>query len=273
MSRGSVDEPLLPSSSLDKCRDGPSKSRTQSRRRSAFLAVSITLNVIFASAWVVSTYAIDQPRDYCESLSIRELEPQLDRLWNFLRAAPANYVVEWVSKRFNDIFDVSIYNGPPSPVVDAAWEALYTRGIMQLPKSEADQLPNKTAPIPGDEDNYIFTFDVFHQLHCLNNLRQALHPEYYDDAYYASKGLHNPRKVHHIEGLKAFDHMGHCIDSLRESLICSADTTPIVWAWDEQRKRTLPRLDVVHVCRDYGEVQEWADAHLIRSFFDPNVHL
>ncbi|KAF9219003.1 hypothetical protein BS17DRAFT_718849, partial [Gyrodon lividus] len=138
--------------------------------------------------------------------------------------------------------DVSVYNGPPSPAVDAAWEALYTRGIMQLPKSEADRLPNKTVPIPGDENNYILKFDVFHQLHCLmsgqsifffhNNLRQALYPEYYDDAYYASKGLENLMNVH-IEGHEELDHMGHCIDSLRESLMCPADITPIIWAWDE----------------------------------------
>ncbi|KIJ63431.1 hypothetical protein HYDPIDRAFT_92696 [Hydnomerulius pinastri MD-312] len=189
-----------------------------------------------------------------------------------LRAAPANGAVEWVSKRFDDVWDISIYNGPPSPTVDAAWEALYTHGIMQLPRSEADRLPNKTAPIPGDEDNYIFTLDVFHQLHCLNNVRQALHPEYYDEAYYVSKGLHNPMKLH-VEGHEGFDHMGHCIDSLRESIMCSADITPIVWAWDERQKQTSPRLDVVHVCRDYGKIQEWADTHLIRSIFDPKVHL
>jgi hypothetical protein len=29
------------------------------------------------------------------------------------------------------------------------------------------QLPNRTAPIPGDEDHYIVGLDVFHQLHCL----------------------------------------------------------------------------------------------------------
>ncbi|KAF9219419.1 hypothetical protein BS17DRAFT_789232 [Gyrodon lividus] len=250
MSRDSVDEPLLPSSPLDECDDKPSNSQTQSRRKSAFLAVSITLNIILTSVCAALTYATDQPMGY----------------------SPANEVVGWISKRFNDVWDVSIYNGPPSPAVDAAWDALYTRAIMQLPKSEADRLPNKTAPIPGDEDNYIFTFDIFHQLHCLNNLRQTLHPEYYNDAYYASKGVDNPMKIH-IEGHEGFDHTGHCIDSLRESLMCSADITPIVWAWDERRKRTAPRLDVVHVCRDYEKIQEWADGHLIQSSFDRKVHL
>ncbi|KAF9219440.1 hypothetical protein BS17DRAFT_760954 [Gyrodon lividus] len=250
MSRDSVDEPLLPSSPLDECDDKPSNSQTQSRRKSVFLAVSIMLNIILASVCAALIYTTDPPRGY----------------------PPADKAVGWVSKRFTDIWDVSIYNGPPSPALDAAWHALYTRGTMQLPKSEVDSLPNKTVPIPGDEDNYIFTFDIFHQLHCLNNIRQALHPEYYNDAYYAAEDAANLMKIH-IEGHEGFDHTGHCIDSLRESLMCSADITPIVWAWDEQRKRTGPRLDVVHVCRDYEKLQEWAEAHLLRSPFDRKVHL
>lgn len=37
----------------------------------------------------------------------------------------------------------------------------------RIPKSQAALLPNKTAPIPGDDGYYIITLDVFHQLHCL----------------------------------------------------------------------------------------------------------
>ncbi|KAH7890212.1 hypothetical protein F5I97DRAFT_1801771, partial [Phlebopus sp. FC_14] len=186
--------------------------------------------------------------------------------------APANDALEYVQTRFNNVWDESIYNGDPSPIVDAAWEALYTRGIMQLPESEAALLPNKTARIPGDEENYIFTFGVFHQLHCLNMIRQALHPEYYNAAYYAKKGSRHPLMIH-VEGHEGFDHLGHCIDSLRESLLCSADITPVVWAWDDKQRRTSPRLDVVHVCRDYEKIQEWAYAHLIQTPFDSKVHL
>lgn len=40
-------------------------------------------------------------------------------------------------------------------------------GISKISKSEAKLLPNKTSAIPGDEENYIVSLSVFHQLHCL----------------------------------------------------------------------------------------------------------
>jgi hypothetical protein len=40
-------------------------------------------------------------------------------------------------------------------------------GIMKIDKHSAMQLPNKTQPVPGDEEHYIVGLDVFHQLHCL----------------------------------------------------------------------------------------------------------
>ncbi|KAH7884211.1 hypothetical protein F5I97DRAFT_1813616, partial [Phlebopus sp. FC_14] len=168
--------------------------------------------------------------------------------------------------------DKSLYNDKPSPALDEAWEALYQRGIMQVPKPQADLFTNKTARIPDNEDNYIFSFDVFHQLHCLNMIRQALHPEYYDEAYYANKGSHNPLGIV-VKGHEDFDHLGHCIDSLRESLTCSADITPTVWAWDEKEQRTMARLDVMHTCRNYKKILIWAEEHTIQTPFDASVHL
>ena len=39
----------------------------------------------------------------------------------------------------------------------------------------------------------------------------------------------------HLHGDKPkMDHIGHCIDSIRESLVCNADLTPNVWQWREE---------------------------------------
>ena len=40
-------------------------------------------------------------------------------------------------------------------------------GLSQIPKAQARLLPNKTLPIPGDEEHYAVGLEVFHQLHCL----------------------------------------------------------------------------------------------------------
>lgn len=82
-----------------------------------------------------------------------------------------------------------------------------------------------------------------------------------------------PNPMMEVEGHGDFDHLGHCIDSLRETLTCSADVTPLVWIWDEQDRRSMPRLDVVHTCRNFGKIQDWARSHTLRSHFDSTVHI
>lgn len=52
-------------------------------------------------------------------------------------------------------------------------------GISRIPASSAALLPNKTVPVPGDEEYYIVGLNVFHELHCLNNLRMLVWPEHY----------------------------------------------------------------------------------------------
>lgn len=40
-------------------------------------------------------------------------------------------------------------------------------GISRISASEARRMANKTLPIPDDNDHYIISLSVFHQLHCL----------------------------------------------------------------------------------------------------------
>lgn len=100
--------------------------------------------------------------------------------------APAQDAVEYETRVFHEGFgkDTSIYQQPPSPEVDEAWDELYNCEsdgltfkvqandheivpVTRIPKSIASNLVNKTYRIPGDEEHYVIQLDVFHQLHCL----------------------------------------------------------------------------------------------------------
>jgi hypothetical protein len=52
-------------------------------------------------------------------------------------------------------------------------------GVSAVNPEAASKLPNKTMTLPNQPDRYVIQLDVFHQLHCLNNLRKALWPERY----------------------------------------------------------------------------------------------
>lgn len=83
---------------------------------------------------------------------------------------------------------------------------------------------------------------MFHQFHCLDALRHAV------------LALHDPDAVH-TEGAHAGKHAQHCLNYLRQTILCAADTTlePFV--------NPGIGIGVVHQCRDWTQVYEWAEAN------------
>ncbi|KAF9257637.1 hypothetical protein L218DRAFT_879031, partial [Marasmius fiardii PR-910] len=144
--------------------------------------------------------------------------------------------------------DKTKYMGPPSAEIDKAWDDLYSFGVSKIRKSEADQLPVKTVRIPSDPEHYILQLDVFHQLHCLNMLRKIIHPEYY--GHHLATGDDTQET--------ADEHLSHCIEHLRQGIICHSDVSTIVWRWIPERNRTMGILDLPHQCRRFDRIQEWA---------------
>ena len=101
--------------------------------------------------------------------------------------APAQDALDYEPKRFvEDIWADNVYKDEPSPAVDKAWADLYNGtqtyrpdlrldtecifvdfGLSQIPKWQADKMPNRTLPIPADPQYYVMQLTVFHQMHCL----------------------------------------------------------------------------------------------------------
>ena len=61
-------------------------------------------------------------------------------------------------------------------------------------------------------------------------------------------------------------HMDHCIDSLRQHIMCASDVTPISYAWYPNYNLTLPTTAVMHTCRDFDAIREWARARKSKEF-------
>ncbi|KAK4168415.1 hypothetical protein QBC43DRAFT_285050 [Cladorrhinum sp. PSN259] len=150
------------------------------------------------------------------------------------------------------------YQGTPTTERDALWEDLYSFGISQIPRSSAAKLVNKTVLIPDllPEKRYIIQLDVFHQLHCLNMIRKRLYSTYTSE---------DPL-------LMKIEHLEHCYDSLRQSLMCSADITPIPWQWDERQHKSNVVGKVLHTCRNFEAVREWAMERQVAKF-DQDVYV
>lgn len=83
--------------------------------------------------------------------------------------------------------------------------------------------------------------DVFHTLHCLNNLRKLLHPDVYPPETHPHAIMHNE----------------HCIEQLRQQIMCAADATPIPVEYFAPLNKSYVHSDVVHTCRNFESLRKW----------------
>ncbi|KAI1656177.1 hypothetical protein F4813DRAFT_136605 [Daldinia decipiens] len=137
----------------------------------------------------------------------------------------------------------SPYTGDPSPELDQAWSRLLRSTLIRVTKEEMLKM-NKTSVRLLDGSGYVGYLEAFHLLHCVRVIYQSHHPEYY------------PKQQR--EGDFTPAHLYHCLDVLREGIMCNPDLTLDTLSWVTPRmvegSRPEPRK-----CADWDHLQAWAD--------------
>lgn len=174
--------------------------------------------------------------------------------------SPASSAVESTIIRFNGTLDFpSIYRGPPSPEIDAAWsriasDVLPTRMSLEeiLKAGEVDS-PSKVKYPAKFGGGFMVSMDAPHQLHCLNLLRKASWPEYY-----------GPKDISFQDTPEVVRmHLDHCIEMIRQNIMCNADVTMITWDWVQRHSFPYPNFNTRHQCRNYEKILDWAVKHAV----------
>lgn len=175
--------------------------------------------------------------------------------------SPANVAIEPVIVRFNGTLDYpSIYRGPPSPEIDAAWDKIsHNTGTIQMTREEmlkagttVSELRSKVRYPDKYGGGYMATLEAAHQLHCLNLLRKATWSDYYESANDSS---HSAEAAH--------QHLDHCIEMMRQNIMCNADVTMITWYWVQGHTVPYPNFNTRHRCRNFEKIRDWFVEHSI----------
>lgn len=175
--------------------------------------------------------------------------------------SPALEVVEYETVFFNGSLALqSEYRGPPGPYIDAAWERLIG-GV--LPMRIADDTltrigmahrPSIVGYREEDGGGYMATIEVSHQMHCLNMLRRHTYFDYYE-----------PIKHSNPPGDAEFYriHLDHCIEMLRQRIMCTGDVGMITFDWVKGHKKPYPNFSTMHVCRKLDNILDWSARHAV----------
>ncbi|KAL9095675.1 MAG: hypothetical protein Q9165_002107 [Trypethelium subeluteriae] len=151
-----------------------------------------------------------------------------------------------------------VYSARPSDESDKAWNALLPpgRGFVFIEDYEEYKLP------PGEETPYgtIFSVALFHQLHCLGQLRK-----YYwmllDGVVALDKNVDTKvfKMADELTGEHG-DHVHHCFDYLRQSLMCNGDMA-MEWPRTEPNgaRFAVDGWGIPHECKSWDAISEYMD--------------
>ncbi|KAI3342535.1 hypothetical protein F4824DRAFT_512270 [Ustulina deusta] len=151
----------------------------------------------------------------------------------------------------------SPWNQEPSDELDAIWTDLLRALNIRITSNEMNFLKenksNRVQVTGGNrqsDHDYVGVLGVYHHLHCLNNLRRAIHWDYYGPRMSGLK---------HLEGLSR-EHSDHCIDTIRQALMCHANTGVYTSEWDYKTHNPSRSLESRSstTCVQWDSLNNWA---------------
>ncbi|KAF4505956.1 hypothetical protein G6O67_007851 [Ophiocordyceps sinensis] len=204
------------------------------RRLSAHLLMTNTVSLLLL-LWIVFLYrqSLEQPYRY--------ERPKVE-----LRGL-AEIPVEREMRQFHTGIqpgDTTPFMGGLTDEANAAWASILDAGLVKLTPEQAAKLPYETARDPHDSSSYVGVLDVFHQLHCLNHIREGY--------YNAGRRELAPQPGEIVT------HVDHCFDFLRQNLMCWSDTSITPIGWSSDRGEFVPQYDPIKECANFDKIHVWA---------------
>ncbi|KAK0636388.1 hypothetical protein B0T17DRAFT_80527 [Bombardia bombarda] len=159
---------------------------------------------------------------------------------------PARSIVSYETR----VIDQSVrtpFQGGPSLEADAAWIELLRYNNLVVQKYDVDQIGKPETSVQlRDKSGYLSGLDVIHELHCLNYIREFAYSDYY--------ALHGQKK-------NKDEHIFHCIDHIREILMCHGDVAMHTYEWSPTKSEPVMKPQATHVCRKWEPIAEYARTH------------
>ncbi|KAK4213822.1 hypothetical protein QBC37DRAFT_422416 [Rhypophila decipiens] len=138
---------------------------------------------------------------------------------------------------------------------DQAWDALFPKQMGYFSH-------------PQIAHGHRSTFSVYHYLHCLNGIRQGYWAVYdiatQETSTSQARGTHGHGKedkgtkkildIHNLPMMISPSHVRHCIDLLRQNLMCNADLTVEV---KDDKAGGVHGFGTQHQCVDWEELGGW----------------
>ncbi|KAK5136776.1 hypothetical protein LTR08_002072 [Meristemomyces frigidus] len=145
---------------------------------------------------------------------------------------------------------------------DQAWHYLSPDGdgFILVPNNTRQDYhlqPGKQTP-----QGEVYDISLFHQLHCLSNIRkQSL-------TLQAALGRDNWHEIYNVLLKHQEDHVYHCFDYIRQALMCAGDMT-IEWPRTEPdgRRFAVDGWGITHECKSWEAIMDFMNENTVSKTF------
>lgn len=207
---------------------------------------------IASRCWDMSNY-------YCEKLPSRSQGFRNSR--ESYTTAPANAALAsrpYVTMRFNgSLWFDSPFKGPPTPASEEAWNSVMRYGMIAVSAEDYERTNHslRTAVRFPEEagGGYVATTVGTHQMHCLHYLWADHYRDHLPDTL---------KKIAEIPEMYE-RHYNHCMDYIRQSLMCHFDTGLVTYDWVGENQNPTPNSNAPHKCVDWDAAQAWLRSRVV----------
>ncbi|MCJ1251143.1 hypothetical protein MMC30_008374 [Trapelia coarctata] len=161
--------------------------------------------------------------------------------------SPAREAVSYeVLETNSTVFTKNDFMGRPRPKQTKMWYDSYTKWANMVVSEQDIEAVNRSSIALADGSGYLATLEVFHQLHCLDYIRQYISKDYY---------------ITPETEQRRFEHMDHCIDTIRLGIMCHSDISLVTFDWVDDELLPNANFHVKHECRNFEAIRGWAKEH------------
>ncbi|KAI1283961.1 hypothetical protein F5Y07DRAFT_348204 [Xylaria sp. FL0933] len=143
---------------------------------------------------------------------------------------------------------VEFFGGPPTEQQDDAWDHLINAAFFNASLDEFLKAGESLDDLAELKDGgFLASLGVYHELHCLRQIRLYV----YKEVYYPKISSKNN---YHLQ-----DHVDHCLESLRQTIMCYGNTAITSFHWTTpDLLGPEPRSNARSVCAKWETIESWA---------------
>lgn len=165
--------------------------------------------------------------------------------------SPLNAAIRRAVRTVNYNFEAtSKFKGPSVEDVAKEWTATLNQPHnLRVHPSQMTAANLSSIRLSDGSGDYIVQPVAYHMLHCLYTLYRYAHPEFYGE---------DPAGPAWV-----VEHTEHCIENLRQFVLCHAGAGASTFRWLESRKIPWPVLDTEETCIDWQYFDDWVQEHSV----------